>query len=78
MSTTAEKVLQDLLRLSREERDEIVHRMYESQDEDDYDPEYVEELRRRIEDHESGRTKARPWDEARKIIFAEGEDDAAP
>ena len=49
-----------------------------SGDESDYDPGYVEELRRRIEAHESGRTKGMPYSEARKIIFAEGEDDAAP
>lgn len=77
LSAEAEKILGELLALSELERNEIIDRMYEAEDESDYDPEYVEELQRRIDDHESGRTKGIPWAEARKIIFAEGEDDAA-
>ena len=78
MSATAERLLQELQQLSPEERDDIVSRLYEDgENESDYCPDYVEELQRRIDDHEAGRTNGIPWAEARKIIFAEGEDDAA-
>ena len=37
-------------------------------------PEWDEVIRRRIEDYESGKAKGIPWEEAEKMILAEGDD----
>ena len=76
MNATAKKLLTELSQLPVEERDEIVTRLYEEESNIDLRPEWNEEIRRRIEDHESGRTRAISFDEAMKMIRAEGEGNA--
>jgi len=85
MSAIADKLVQELLQLPEKERLEVIERVYDSIEvgfddgsEIDLGPEWAEEIRRRIEDHESGKTKGIPWEQARKMIFDEGDDDAAP
>jgi putative addiction module component (TIGR02574 family) len=84
MSATAEKLLQELLLLPEKERLDLIEQVYESievgYDDDseiDLGPEWDEEIKRRIDDLESGRAKGIPFDEAMKMIMAEDADDAA-
>ena len=82
MTDNAERLFQELMSLAVEERAEIVNRLWDDindcdDSEFDLGSEWEEEIRRRIEDHESGKTKGIPFDEAMKMIVAEEEDDAA-
>ena len=72
MSKAAQAVLDSALKLSDEERDEIIAGLIDSMDDDiEYpvDKEYAAELKRRIDDLASGKEKGIPWEEARKSIF---------
>ncbi|HEY3787944.1 MAG TPA: addiction module protein [Urbifossiella sp.] len=78
MTSTAESLFQELMTLSVAERAEIVNRLWDDindgdDSEIDLGPEWDEEIRRRIEDHESGKATGIPWEEVRKFMI-EGED----
>ena len=72
MSKEAHAVLDSALKLSDEERDELIAGLIDSMEDDvEYpaDKEYAAELKRRIDDLASGKEKGIPWEEARKSIF---------
>ena len=72
MSKEAQAVLDSALKLSDDEREEILVGLIDSMEDDiEYpaDEEYAAELKRRIDDLASGKEKGIPWEEARKSIF---------
>ncbi len=72
MSKEAQAVLDSALKLSDDEREEILVGLMDSMEDDvEYpaDEEYATELKRRIDDLASGKEKGIPWEEARKSIF---------
>lgn len=81
MSEAAAKVLAEALRLSEEEREEIATQLMGSLQPDiggPSGPEWEEELRRRIEEVDSGKVKTIPWEEAmRQILDGTHEPDEA-
>jgi putative addiction module component (TIGR02574 family) len=72
-------LLDAALKLPEGARAELAHRLLDSLKSFFADPEteaaWSEEIKRRIEDLESGREKAIPWDRARRMIF-EGDDES--
>jgi putative addiction module component (TIGR02574 family) len=73
MTQDASELLKRALELSPEERAELAGSLLESLDAADEDPEAVEaawneEIARRIEDLDSGKTKAVPWEEVKTRI----------
>jgi putative addiction module component (TIGR02574 family) len=72
MNAPVRKVLKDALRLPPAARAELARSLIRSlEDEPDPDAEkaWAQEIRRRLEDLESGRVKPIPWSKARRMIF---------
>ena len=72
MSEIPADLLAAALRLPEDAREELADRLYESlgpPGAGDVDAAWAEEIKRRIDDLESGREKAIPLDEAWKIIL---------
>jgi putative addiction module component (TIGR02574 family) len=73
MSAIPDQLLEAALRLPEDARIDLANRLFdsvESSDEDiELDAEWAAEIKRRIEDLESGREKAIPLEEAWKIIM---------
>jgi len=64
MSPTVQQVQEQALKLTEAERAKLASVLLESLPESmefAYDPEYLAEIRRRIDDVESGRVKTIPW-----------------
>jgi len=79
MTAIADQLLKAILQLPPDEREQIADQVYQSLDDEtdiELDAEWSEEIRRRVEDARSGRVKGIPWEEARKQIFAEDNDDS--
>jgi putative addiction module component (TIGR02574 family) len=75
MTQEATELLKKALTLSAEERAQLVDSLLESLDEPREDPAVVEaawndEIRRRIEDLDSGKAKPVPWEEVRRRASA--------
>ena len=75
MTQEATELLKKALTLSVEERAQLVDSLLESLDEPREDPAVVEaawndEIRRRIEDLDSGKAKTVPWEEVRRRASA--------
>jgi putative addiction module component (TIGR02574 family) len=73
MTQDASELLKRALALTPEERAELAGSLLESLDAADDDPKAVEaawneEIARRIEDFDSGKTKAVPWEEVQARI----------
>jgi hypothetical protein len=75
MTDEAARLLAEALRLSKEDRGELTDRLLEST-EPVLDPAWDEEIRRRIEEVESGKAEVMSWEEARRLIMDDG--DAPP
>jgi putative addiction module component (TIGR02574 family) len=76
MTEEAARLLAEALHLSEEDRGELADRLLDSI-EPVLDPSWDEEIRRRIEEVDSGKEKPIPWAEARRRIM-EDDGDAAP
>lgn len=78
MSAIPAHLLDAALQLPEEARIDLANRLFESlepaEDEGDVEAAWAEEIKRRIDDLTSGREKAIPWEQARRMIF---EDDDA-
>ena len=72
MTKAAEQILEQALTLNPAERADLVDQLIVTL-EPSSDPQYVaewsEEIRHRIDEHDSGATKAIPWEEAQRRIF---------
>ena len=80
MSEIPADLLAAALRLPEDAREELADRLYESlgpPDAGDVDAAWAEEIKRRIDDLESGRAKAIPWEQARRMIFGDGDESDA-
>ncbi len=65
------------MQLSEEERADLAARLLESLDpaeEGDVESAWDQEIRTRIEELDSGSTRAVPWSEARRLIREDGEE----
>lgn len=71
MSTQAEKLLDEALRLSPAEREALAGQLFDSLETDDPDAEaaWATEIERRLAELDSGQVKPIPWSEARRMIF---------
>jgi putative addiction module component (TIGR02574 family) len=73
MSEIPAHLLDAALQLPEDARIELANRLFESldpaEDEGDVEAAWAEEIKRRLEDLQSGREKAIPLDEAWKIIM---------
>jgi putative addiction module component (TIGR02574 family) len=74
MSLSANKLLEEALKLSEDARADLAAALIESLD-DERDPNvesaWSDEIARRLQDYESGAVKPIPWNEARKMIFGQ-------
>jgi putative addiction module component (TIGR02574 family) len=76
MNATAQKMFEDALRLPEADRADLAASLIESLDEtkeQDVDSAWAAEIRRRIEDLDSGRVKPMSWDAARRVIVGESD-----
>lgn len=72
MSSDTVKLLEDALKLPAGERADLASCLYASLDPDislPLDPSWDAEIKRRIQEIDSGKAKLIPWEEARKRIF---------
>jgi putative addiction module component (TIGR02574 family) len=72
MTQDAAQLLEKALRLAEKERAELAARLLESLDDvadEDASEAWDEEIRRRIQEIDSGQVKPIPWSEARKQIL---------
>jgi putative addiction module component (TIGR02574 family) len=71
-------LLDAALKLPEDARSELADRLLDSLESFYASPEieaaWAEEIKRRIDDLKSGREKGIPWDEARRMIFEDGDD----
>lgn len=77
MTPTAEQITAAALAMSEEDRQDLLLQLMDSLDgppDEDYEEAWAAEIKRRLDDVRSGKEKAMPWAEARKMIF--GGDDA--
>jgi putative addiction module component (TIGR02574 family) len=73
MTGKVQKILEEALTLPPAERADLAASLLDSLDEgqdDAVDEAWAEEIKRRIEDVDSGRVKTIPWSEARKRFLA--------
>ena len=77
MSKAAQEILDAALKLTEMEQEELLEGLMDSMGYD-YEPpsdeEFKAELRRRIDDVESGRVKPIPWENARREIFRDDDE----
>jgi len=74
MNTTSQQLLQSALLLPEADLAEIAAELIGSLDGEtgeDVEAAWDEEIKRRIEEIDSGKVKMVPWEEARKMIFGE-------
>jgi putative addiction module component (TIGR02574 family) len=79
MSPELSRVLEQALRLSEEERAELIDHLTLSLDQvpdEEVEAAWSAEIQKRLDDIEQGRVELIPWPEARRMIMEE--DDAAP
>src|SRR5947207_14509931 len=81
MSAIPAHLLDAALQLPEDARIELANRLFESldpaEDEGDVEAAWAEEIKRRIDDLESGGEKAIPWEEARRMSVEEDNESAA-
>jgi putative addiction module component (TIGR02574 family) len=74
MSATAENIPADALRLPGSDRADLADKLLESLDPDDQvefiHPEWEAEIARRVAELDSGRIKATPWPQVRRMLRA--------
>ena len=73
MSTKGQRLLEEALALPPGERADLAATLLESLDEGEdegLEEAWAEEIKRRMEDVESGRVKTIPWSEARRRLIA--------
>ena len=73
MSSKGQRLLEEALALPAQERTDLATTLLESLDEGEdegVEDAWSEEIKRRVEDVESGNVKTVPWSEARKRILA--------
>jgi len=73
MSSKGQRLLEEALALSAQERTDLAATLLDSLDEGEdegVEDAWSEEIKRRVEDVESGNVKTVPWSEARKRILA--------
>jgi putative addiction module component (TIGR02574 family) len=73
MSTAVEDVLRAALKLTPEERAELVDSLWDTLPDMaiELDPEFVAEVNRRSDEIDAGTAVGRPWSEFRKELLAE-------
>jgi putative addiction module component (TIGR02574 family) len=70
MSPQTQRLLDEILQLPLEDRELIADSIYESIDSDiDYDAAWSEEIKRRVEELDSGKVKTIPWEEVRQKML---------
>ena len=78
MPTDADAILEAALRLPPGERAVLAHHLLESLEPVFATPEieaaWAAEIKRRLDDVAAGRVKTIPWEQARRMIFADGDD----
>ncbi len=77
MTQQTAQLLEQVLRLPEKERSELADKLLENLEpasEEDVEAAWGEEIRRRIEEVESGAVKPVPWDEARRQILEDIDD----
>jgi putative addiction module component (TIGR02574 family) len=77
MTPQTAQLLQDVLRLPESERSELAAKIIDSLDpttDTELDSAWGEEIRRRIEELDSGAVKPVPWAEARRQIMEDVDD----
>ena len=78
MTKAAEQILEQALALDAAERADLVDQLIttlEPSTDRRYVSEWTEEIKCRIDEHESGETQAIPWEEARRRIFGDSSED---
>jgi putative addiction module component (TIGR02574 family) len=81
MTQRAEQLLEEVLRLSEEERGDFAARLLESLDsgaEDGVDAAWAAEIQKRLQDLDSGQVKPIPLSEAWRMIQEDADDSGAP
>ena len=69
--TRVDRILDEVMELTDEERSEFEHRLAKTTPVDpEIEKAWMAEVRRRFADHAAGKTKAIPWEEARRRIFS--------
>ena len=74
MRSEATKLLNEALKLPAEARPALAGSLIESLEDtvdEDVEAAWAEELRRRIEDLDSGKAKTIPWSQARRMILGQ-------
>lgn len=74
MSPKASDILAQAMQLPAEERYDLVDALHESIHADDttgIDPEWSATIKRRVEELESGKVQAVPWEVVDKMVFGE-------
>jgi putative addiction module component (TIGR02574 family) len=81
MPTDAKAILEAALRLPHDERAVLANHLLESLEPVFATPEieaaWAAEIKRRLDDVAAGRVKTIPWEQARRIIFADDDGDAS-
>ena len=78
MIANTEQIVAAALALPEDDRLELVDRLIESLDgppDDDVERAWADEIARRLEEVRSGKVVTVPWEEARKRIFEDTDDD---
>ena len=74
-------LLEAAMKLPADARSELADRLLDSLDSPFADPEieaeWAAEIKQRVDDIKSGRVKGIPWEEARRMIFEDGDEPAA-
>jgi putative addiction module component (TIGR02574 family) len=76
MTSKANKLLNEALRLPPAEREAMAGRLFDSLERDDQDAEtaWQAEIERRIAELDQGKVKPIPWSKARRLIFGDSDD----
>ncbi len=76
MTSKANKILSEAMRLPPAEREALAGRLFDSLEPDDHEAEaaWQAEIERRIAELDQGKVKAIPWAKARRMIFGDSDD----
>jgi putative addiction module component (TIGR02574 family) len=78
MSSVPAELLDAALKLPKEARSELADRLLDSLgpvfDDAEIEAEWAAEIKRRVDDLKSGREKGIPWEEARQMMFGDGDE----
>jgi putative addiction module component (TIGR02574 family) len=81
MTEKAAKLLAEALQLSAEDRDEIAIELQDSlepqMDPAEWEAHWAEELKRRIDDIDQGKSELIPWEEVRRKLMEAVDDESA-